>query len=498
MDAVSSADSTDHRPLGARVARGGLSVLAGSYFQLLFGFAASLLLTRLLTPDAFGTFALASFFVSVLNLRSRFLVGLALGQRRVLTPEFIATHLIVDVVAGLGSLLLALLAAPILRLAGYSQEAVLLMLVLAGSTPIAAMMGTPWILLERELHFGRTSLVSSVTFAVSYVPGVWLAWHGGGAWSLVAQNLTYTMLVGLAMWAMLYRTAPESLRGRWRFRRSLARELLRFGGLAGLGSLASTVANEFDNFLVGTFVGVTTLGYYDRAYRIAMWPTLLVTAVLSRVGFYTYARLQDDTRRLQIAVQMTVWLITNLAVPLAIGLFIAAPDLLRLFYGEAWLPATVFLQFLVVYAVLRPLLDDASALFTALGKLQWNLLISVIRAGGLVAIGLPLTLGFGAIGTSVAVGVSIVLAIAVTYAYVRRVVNFSVGRSILIPLAIAVISLGVTYGLSRLVQSESVHLVMRITIILLAACATFWLGSLLVNRQSARQHLALLARSLVR
>ena len=61
--------STSAEPLAFRVVRGGLFVAASSYFNILFGFLANLILTRLLAPEAFGTFALAMFFFSLINLR---------------------------------------------------------------------------------------------------------------------------------------------------------------------------------------------------------------------------------------------------------------------------------------------------------------------------------------------------------------------------------------------------------------------------------------------
>lgn len=47
-------------PLAFRVVRGGLFVAASSYFNILFGFLANLVLTRLLAPEAFGVFLLAN------------------------------------------------------------------------------------------------------------------------------------------------------------------------------------------------------------------------------------------------------------------------------------------------------------------------------------------------------------------------------------------------------------------------------------------------------
>jgi len=58
-------------PLAFRVVRGALFVAASSYFNILFGFLANLVLTRLLAPEAFGVFSLAMFFLSTPRNKSR-------------------------------------------------------------------------------------------------------------------------------------------------------------------------------------------------------------------------------------------------------------------------------------------------------------------------------------------------------------------------------------------------------------------------------------------
>ena len=42
----------------------------------------------------------------------------------------------------------------------------------------------------------------------------------------------------------------------------------------------------FDTLLVGTISGVAILGFYDRSYRLAHWPTLLVTSVITKALFF--------------------------------------------------------------------------------------------------------------------------------------------------------------------------------------------------------------------
>lgn len=107
-----------------------------------------------------------------------------------------------------------------------------------------------------------------------------------------------------------------------------------------------TVMNQFDNFLIGTFVGATTLGFYDRAYRTSQWPNILLTAALIRVGYLTFAKVQNDIPRLTHAVRLCIWVITTLGTPMALAIFFSAPDLVTVLYTEKWLPSAPFFALL--------------------------------------------------------------------------------------------------------------------------------------------------------
>ncbi len=122
--------------------------------------------------------------------------------------------------------------------------------------------------------------------------------------------------------------------------------------------MASTLLTQMDALLIGTFVSTEALGFYDRAYRTAQWPSLLLTSFTGRVAFFGYARLQNEARRLRQLFDTTLWVVTYLAVPIALMLFISAPDLVTLVYGETWAPAASLLRILAVYSLARPLMGE--------------------------------------------------------------------------------------------------------------------------------------------
>jgi lipopolysaccharide exporter len=450
-------------PLAYRAVRGGLWVALSSYWTLAFGFVANIVLTRILSPDDFGVFALAMFFAQLLRLQTKLGLGYAFGQYRETTGESVGTYAAMDAAAALCGPVLMGLAAPILLRLGYDRLVVWAALVLALAAFMEGLSSIAGVLLEKELHFGVVSLYQSVAFPLSYIPAFWLATHGGGVWSLVSQTTTYSFL-WLGIWWVLRRRDPRLWREPWRFRPDLARHFLRFGATTGLWLMAGMLFSQLDNFLIGTFAGVTALGYYDRAYRMAQWPGLLFNAVLLHPAFYTYARLQDDRPRLEKSATMVTWAIGMVAVPLAIAVFIAAPEIIALLYGERWLPSALFLQILIAFFVVRPHLENAGVLLNAMGKPARAATLLWAQVGVLGLAGLPLTLRWGALGTCGAVGLALLLGIVLAYRYVRRELTVNLSAAFGFPVLVGAAVLLVYVAALRVVPLENLGLLLRLLV----------------------------------
>ncbi len=433
-----------------RAVRGGVWVALSSYWMVGFGFAATIILTRLLPPEAFGRFTLAMFFAQLVRLQPKLGLGYAFAQDQSGADRATSTFVILDTAAAVTGLVLCLLAAPLLLQVGYGGSVIGVAIILAGAAMAEGLAGIGATLLEKQLHFRPASLIQSLAFPISYLPAFWLAAHDGGVWSLIAQNVTFNVLTLIGVWWVVLRRWPYIRRMSWRLDRTLVRRYLRFGLPVGASMLAGMLMNQFDNFLVGTLVGETGLGFYDRGYRTAQWPTLLLNSLIARTAFFTYARLQADRARLEKTVTMMLWIVTMVALPLALALFITAPDFITIAYTDRWLPSTPFLRIFVLVSVARPFWENAGALFVALGKPHLTLRFTVIQAVVLVSIGLPLTLAWGAPGTCVAVGLAALTGLALIYRSMRAEISLRLWPVLGAPVIVAGLIVLGYLALSRL------------------------------------------------
>ena len=458
---VSEATET---PLAYRAVRGGVWVTVSSYWQIGFGFIANIFLTRILFPEAFGTMALAVFFAQLLRLQPRLGLSQAFAQHGETNGTNLGTYLALEGIAAFLSLALGIIAVPILIWLRYGETVAWLSVALLIGGVFESFAGVGSTILDKELRFAQTSIVQAITFPISYLPAFLLALRGAGPWSLVAQNVTFSLLSLLGTWWFVVRQPEFPDPSKWAFDRDLARRLLRFGVSVGVVTLIGMLLTQLDNFYIGTFVNTRQLGFYDRAYRLAQWPVLLVNALLTRTAFYTYARLQHEPLRLQRAVEMVVWIIIGISVPILVALIIAAPDLLTLLYTNRWLPSAKFLRILAMFALLRPLMINADTFFIAVGNPGLPVRYSFLQLIVLATLGYPLTLRWGATGAIWAVGLMLISGVVISYYRMKSQIDVHLVRLLASPGLASVLLVAGYWAAIRELELTNLSLVVRVSV----------------------------------
>ncbi|MBI3959907.1 MAG: oligosaccharide flippase family protein [Chloroflexi bacterium] len=470
-------------PLAFRAVRSGLWMMTSSYWQIAFGFTANVFLTRLLDPIHYGEYALALFFASLLQLRTKISLSHAFGQHAKSDGVAIGTYWGLDVGLGLGGLLLALIATGILSLLGYSQQIGILVVLLVGIESLSSLTGIVGTYLEKSLNFKPGSVIQLFAFPLSYIPAFWFATHGLGQWSLISQAITGTLIAQIAGVTYCLIWLRPLLQMRWKFDWILARKFIRFGATIGMTQLLADLLTRFDDFLIGSIAGTASLGFYDRAYRTAQWPATLISGITARTAFYTYVQLGADRVRMQKTVRLLVWSVGLIGFPLALAVFTSAPDLIRLLYGERWLPSTIFLRFLILYAIARPIWEMAGSLFVAIGKPYLNTALVAVQLATLVITGIPLTLLSGAQGTTVAVGLAFVVGFLLIEKMARQELGITLFQELWLP-GVGVVAVILAHvGLVRLLPLEDIQLWIRV-IIKMFYSASLFLGLMLLFRPS--------------
>jgi O-antigen/teichoic acid export membrane protein len=267
---------------------------------------------------------------------------------------------------------------------------------------------------RRELNFKRLTYLAQATAVVSLLIVIPLAYFLRNIWALViAQFLTFVTSVVLSY-------ALIEGRPKFYFDRGLAKELLGYGKFITGVAIFGFIAQEIDNAVVGKLLGMEALGFYAIAFKLASLPATHFSRVTARMMFPVCSKLQNDVPAMRELFIKVLKFVGHLAIPLAAGMALLAPELVQFLYGEQWLGAVPPLQVLCLYGGVMAL-GSWGYVFNALGKPQINFYLNVGRAIGISSLIYPLTKLFGTVGAAWAVAIPMLVHFVAQVVVISRV-----------------------------------------------------------------------------
>ena len=121
------------------------------------------------------------------------------------------------------------------------------------------------------MRFSTLATCEALAAAAGCAAAIVAGMRGAGYWSLVWLHLT-TEVVRTILTVLASRWRPG-----WPKLGTGIRPLMRFGGLVVAFDFIGYLNYQFDNLLVGWFLGPTALGFYDKAYQFLLLPINLVS-----------------------------------------------------------------------------------------------------------------------------------------------------------------------------------------------------------------------------
>jgi lipopolysaccharide exporter len=322
----------------------------------------TLVLARLLLPSDFGLVALGTTTLSILTSVTNVSLSEALVQHRDPSLHHFHTVWTINLLRGflIGSVF-ALIAVPVARYySDYRLENV--MFALSGSAILNGLENPRAIMLTKQLIFWQQFMLQVSQKLVTLITSVLIALIYHSYWALIGGILLGQFVGVLVSYTVLpFRPA---------FSIVYVRELFSFSIWLTLSQAINTINWNFDQLLVGKFIGKTTLGYYAVGNNLAAMPSREATAPLTGTLFPAFSNLAHDPVRLAAAYQRAQSLVTAVALPAGVGMALIADPLVRLAMGERWLPAVFVIRILAAVFAFQTFGSLAQPLAMAAGRTQ--------------------------------------------------------------------------------------------------------------------------------
>ncbi len=372
----------------------------------------SLILARLLFPKDYGVFGVVAYLTGLgMFLGDVGLSSALIRQHREPTEDETFTVFVSQQILTTIAVLGMMVSAPwLIRVYRLSPDAALLLRVMAVGLYFMSLRIVPMLALERQLRFktiARCELIENMVLAMGTV---FLAWRGAGAWAFVGGGILRGAVGLVCVWS----ASPYRPRGR--FRLSIVRDLMRFGLAFQLNAIVPALVAGWAPYMVSLFLGAMSLGLVNWSINLASTP-LMLSAILNRVAFPAYSRLNGDPDAFGRYLLMSVRRIGAVfwfVVPLAV---LACPVVIPIVFKARWAPAVPLLQWFCIDAVLQTLVGIVASAQNASGRAGERLGVTIGTgiARWVVGYAAVVTLGLGGIGPAVCLvsfaelGVSVVL-----------------------------------------------------------------------------------------
>lgn len=274
-----------------------------------------------------------------------------------------------------------------------------------------------------ELDFKRQAIASLIAVISSGTLGLWLAFHNYGVWTLVYQSLANNFVRVLMQW-IFSRWLPSFC-----FSFQSFRSLFGFGSKLMLSVLLHQFYTNLYSLVIGKFFLASDLGYFNRAYTIAQFPSSNLSNILMKVMYPIQCRYQDDMEQLR-SIFMKYMRISIYAVfPLMIMLVALAEPLVHLILTDKWLPAVPYLRILCIAFMWDPIMRINSTILNVKGRTDYFLKAEVIKKAVAIIL-LVISVPFGVTAMCYSLLLYSMADIVIIIYFSRRVTQIGYGKQL--------------------------------------------------------------------
>ena len=408
MTSVSTQD--DRHQITGRTARG----LVWNFLAYGLGRVVVLLTTsilaRILAKTEFGLVAVAVVAINYLSVIKDLGLGVALIQRKGDVEEAADTVFTLNLALGVFLSVIVFPLAPFVAVY-FKDPAITAVLRWMGLTFVLQALSSVHInRLMRELDYKRKFVPDMGNSLVKGAVSIGLAFAGYGVWSLVFGQLAGTLASVILVWIIL------PWRPRLSLNRAVAGGLMKFGVAVTGDDILNQITDNIDYVIVGRLFGLVPLSIYTLAYRL---PEMLLIGnlwIMGGVVFPAFSLIQDRPDELRRGFLASIRVVEMIALPISVGLLVAADPIVRVVFGEQWLEAIPVLRVLAVYAWIYSIGYHVGGVYKAIGRPDIVLKLSALT----LVIILPALL-FGARFGLIGIALGHLAAILI-----RRVVSLSI------------------------------------------------------------------------
>lgn len=384
----------------------------------LVAFVVSVVLARILDPDAYGTVALITVFTTILQVFVNSGLGNALIQKKDADDVDFSTVFYTNIVFCIVLYLGLFVAAPFIATFYGDTSMTPYIRVLGITVLVSGVKNVQQAYVSKHLMFKRFFFATLGGTIMAAIVGISMALTGFGVWALVAQQVVNVSIDTIVLWVTV----------KWRPIKAFSLERLKglfsYGWKLLASSLLDTIYNDLRQLIIGKMYSSSDLAYYNQGKK---FPNLIVTNVnasIDSVLLPVMSGAQDDKVRVKSMMRRSLTTSIYIMAPLMIGLAFVAEPVVSLILTDKWLPSVPFLRIFCITYMFRPVHTANLNAIKALGRSDLFLKLEIAKkVVGLILLGL--TMQHGVMAMAYSLLISNVLSQIINSWPNRKLLNYS-------------------------------------------------------------------------
>lgn len=333
----------------------------------------TIILARILAPEAFGTVTIVLVITDILQVFVESGFGTALIQKKDADDLDFSSVFFFNVTVCILLYAALFLLAP--GIAGFYRrpELVPVIRTVGIILIIAGVRNVQQAYVSRNMLFRRFFFSTLGGTVCGAAVGIAMAFAGFGVWAYVAQYLVNNFVGTVILWATV----------RWRPKKQFSAERLKdlfsFGWKLLVSSVLNTLSDKLRQLVIGYKYDSSSLSFYNYG---VVFPNLIVENVntsIDSVLLPALASEQDSKETVKLMTRRAVKVSSFVMWPLMLGLFAVAGPLVRLILGDEWIPCVPFVRIFCVYYALFPIHTANLNAIKAVGRSDIFLKLEIIK-----------------------------------------------------------------------------------------------------------------------
>ncbi len=298
----------------------------------------SIILARLLNPEVYGTIALITIFITILQVFLESGFSNALIQKKDADDLDFSSVFYFNIVFSIILYFILFFLAPLIAKLYKMPELTALIRVLGLTLIIFSVKSVQQAYVSRNMMFKKfffSTLWGTIGAAIG---GILLAYLGYGVWALVVQHLFNMLIDTITLWFIV----------KWRpklsFSFSRLKLLLSYGWKLLASSLLDTIYNEIRQLIIGVKYTSIDLAYYNQGQKYSQVIVTNINSSIDSVLFPTMSFVQNDHLIIKKITKRAIKISTFIMMPMMMGIAVCAKPLVELILTDKWLPCIPYMR----------------------------------------------------------------------------------------------------------------------------------------------------------